>query len=145
MKRYIGLLLFAVLSLHVQAVTLPEINDPAGSVVPVDTAQPLIPCDQIQTRLEKYNQMTRQHDLSLSTFLGEVSGKLLSWYDLLSPLEGSAQSISVGVFLPLQEGANKITTLTDLAFENSALLANEMDRIITSLKECTLTGKLVHP
>jgi hypothetical protein len=132
-------------ALSPSSVTLPEIDANTDKALPVDTAEPNIPCADFQTRLERYDTMARQHDASLSTFLGDVTNKLTAWYDLLVPLEGSAQTIPSGVFLPLQDGANKITTVTDLAFENSALLANEMDRLIHSLKECTLTGKPLTP
>ncbi len=123
-----------------QAITLPEINASADKTLPIDVSQQNIPCAQIITRLEDYNRMARQHDLSVATFLGEVTGKMLSWHDLLQPLEGTLDAVPSGVFAPLQDGANKISAVTDLAYENSALLANEMDRLIQSLKECSLTA-----
>lgn len=126
-------------------VTLTEIEAYTEKALPVDTEEPNVPCDQILTRLEKYNTMARQHDTSVSTFLNEVSSKMLGWFDLLSPLEGVPQAVPVGVFAPLQDGANKIDAVTSLAYENSALLANEMDRLITSLKQCTLTAKASQP
>lgn len=126
-------------------ITLPEINASTEKSLPVDTTEPNIPCADIITRLEKYSSMARQHDLSVSTFLGEVTGKLLGWYDQLQPLEGTQQELPVGVFSPLQDGANKITAVTDIAYENTALLANEMDRLINSLKQCTLTGMPLKP
>lgn len=123
------------------AVTLNPIVASTEKALPVDSTQPNIPCDQIASRLTDYNSMARQHDLSVANFLAEVTGKMNEWYGVLSPLEGSQEKIGVGVFAPLQDGADKISQVTDLAWENSALLANEMDRIQNSLKDCVLTKK----
>ena len=133
--------LMVVLVMNASAVTLPEIDATTEKALPVDTAQPNIPCAQIPQRLEAYNKMARQHDIAIANFLGEVTGKMSIWYDTLLPLEGSPQTLPVGVFAPLQDGAGKITQVSDLAWENSALLANEMDRLIISLGECVLTPK----
>lgn len=142
MSRLSILILAAIFfGLDAQALTLAEIQAGPDKALPINVEDPNpIPCGQIATRLEDYNRMARQHDLSVSTFLGEVTGKMLSWYDLLQPLEGTPDSLPIGVFAPLQDGANKITAVTDLAYENSSLLATEMDRIIQSLKECSLTA-----
>ena len=131
-------LLFALV-INAGAVTLPDIEATSEKALPVDTAQPNIACDQIAKRLEDYNKMARQHDVSVANFLNEVTGKMSIWYDMLSPLEGTQQILPVGVFAPLQDGTGKITQVADLAWENSALLANEMDRIKTSLGECVVT------
>ncbi len=124
---------------------LPEIEDSNEKTLPVDTEEPNVPCAEIVNRLESYNSMARQHDGSVNTFLGEVSGKLETWHALLTPLEGTTDAVPIGVFAPLQDGASKISMVTNLAYENSALLSLEMDRLIVSLKECTLTAKPLKP
>jgi hypothetical protein len=124
-----------------QALVLPEIKASTQKALPIDTAAPDYPCDQIAQRLFDYDKMARENDLGLASFLGEVTTKVTAWYDVLSPLEGKKQTLPVGVFLPLQDGSNKITQVADLAFENAGLLATEMDRLKTSLANCVLAPK----
>jgi hypothetical protein len=123
-------------------VTLPEIDSSIEKSLPINSNDPLIPCGEIGTKLQAYNDMARQHDQSVATFLSEVVRKVSSWYDLLSPLEGATQTIESGTFGPLKDGSDKIASVADLAFENSSLLAAEMDRIMSSLAACTLTPSL---
>lgn len=140
-RRRIVLIALSFISFNAAALTLPEISAGPDKALPIDLGdQTKIPCSEISSRLDQYNRMARQHDSSVATFLGEVTGRMLGWYDLLQPLEGASDSLPIGVFAPLQDGANKIATVTDLAYENSSLLATEMDRIIQSLKECSLTA-----
>ena len=138
---FAALVFWTELALAAPPLQLPPIEPSIEKALPVDTTEPNIPCDQIPARLADYNSMARQHDLSVANFLAEVTSKLVQWHDLLTPLEGSQQNLPVGVFAPLQDGADKVTQVADLAWENSALLANEMDRIQNSLKECVLTKK----
>jgi hypothetical protein len=123
------------------AVVLPEITATTQKALPINTSAPNIPCDQIAQALKDYAKMTNDHDLAVYGFLTEVTDKVTKWYDLLSPLENSSQTLPVGVFAPLQDGSNKITQVADLALENTGLLATEMDRIKVSLEECVLTPK----
>jgi hypothetical protein len=115
---------------------LAPIPEPPQDRLPIDEQAPNYPCDQVLDKLVTYNQMARQHDQSISSFLGEVTQKLGDWYAQLSPLEGSTQDLPAGTFAPIQDGSDQIAKITDLAFDNSELLANEMDRIIVSLREC---------
>ncbi len=133
--------LILALGINAGAVTLPEISATSEKALPINAAEPNIPCDQIAKRLDDYNKLARQHDVAVANFLNEVISKIDIWYNLLSPLENTQQILPVGVFLPLQDGVSKITQVADLAWENSALLANEMDRIKASLSECVLTKK----
>lgn len=121
------------------AQVLIPIAAPTEAKLPIDQSEPNYPCDQIQNRLEKYSSMAGQHDQSVANFLSEVVNKVSGWYDLLQPLEGSQVTLPTGTFTPLQDGAEKINRVSDLAFENSALLATEIDRIIQSLRACRLT------
>ncbi len=122
---------------HALAAALPDIPNPPQIRLPIDKGQANIPCDQIATRLNKYNQMARQHDQSVTAFLGEVTQKLSIWHDMLAPLEGTTQTIAVGTYDPLQTGSEQISKITDYAFDNTELLANELDRIIVSMRDCT--------
>lgn len=129
------------LSAIATAAELPLIPDPKAAPLPIQQEQKLYPCDQIVKALTAYNQMARQHDQSITAFLGEVTQKVTDWYATLSPLEKTTQTLPEGTFLPLQDGAQKISSITDLAFDNSNLLAIEMDRILGSLRECNLLNK----
>ena len=118
---------------------LPEIPQAPQTQLPIDPSEPNIACDQILARLEKYNQMAREHDGSVAGFLGEVTQKLVDWYDLLSPFENSDRKIPVDTFQPLLRGSDQVANITNLAFDNSDLLAIEMEKIIASLRNCPMT------
>lgn len=135
------ILLALSFSLNAHAVDLPEITPSTQQVLPIDTSAPLIACDKIAEALNDYGKLANQHDLAVYNFLGEVTNKVNSWYELLVPLENTQQTLPVGVFLPLQDGANKISGVSDIALENTGLLAAEMDRIKTSLAQCNVTPK----
>lgn len=120
------------------AVELKDIPPAPQDRLPIDVSEPSIPCDQIIDRLLKYNQMARENDGAIAGFLGEVTTKITEWYDILSPLEGTQQKLKPGAFAPLQKGAEQISNVTNLAFDNSDLLAQELDKIILSLQSCGL-------
>lgn len=136
MRRLSVLILMTVFSTSALAVELKDIPQAPQDRLPIDTAEPSIPCDQIVERLVKYNQMARENDATIAGFLGEVTMKLTEWFDLLSPLEGSTQNLKPGTFSPLQKGSEQISNITNLAFDNSDLLAQELDKIIVSLESC---------
>ncbi len=129
----------------VRAVSLPELEAGEDKVLPIDSTAPDVPCDQIQQRLESFHRMSNDHHSSVATFLGQVEQKLNEWHSLLSPLEETNQNLPAGTFWPLQDGAQKVAMITDRAWENSFLLANELDRIIFSLRSCALTPKPAKP
>ena len=135
MKKCI-LVLISVCSFSSAAVQLPAIPSGPGTRLPIDTSETSVDCEKIVDRLLAYNQMARQHDASISGFLGEVVQKVSGWYELLSPLEGTPQTIALGTFKPIEEGTAQISSVTDLAYENSDLLSIELDKIITSLRAC---------
>lgn len=123
------------------AIDLTPISESHATRLPIQAEQAPYACDQIMKALTTYNQMARQHDQSITAFLGEVTQKVAGWYGILSPLENTPQTLPEGTFLPLQDGAEKISKVTDLAFDNSDLLARELDRILGSLRACNLVNK----
>lgn len=127
------------------AQVLTPITASTEAELPIDQNAPNYPCDQIESHLEKYASMASQHNQSVANFLSEVVNKVSGWYSLLQPLEGSQQTLPNGTFAPLQDGADKINHVSDLAIDNSALLATEMDRVIQSLKACQLTPAPAQP
>ena len=141
MIRFLISAVLLVTSLSTIASELPAIGDGKGTRLPIQDEVAPYACDQIAKALAAYNQMARQHDQSVTAFLGEVVQKMTDWYGALSPLEKTTQTLPEGTFLPLQQGAEKISKVTDMAFDNSDLLAREMDRILGSLRNCNLTNK----
>lgn len=136
MRRLIFISILSISSVA-QALSLPLLPDPKEQALPIDREGPAIACDQIIDRLVKYNDMARQHDQGVNAFLGEVVQKMSEWYSSLQPLEGAKEVIEAGTFSVLEDAATKISMVTDRSFENSDLLANELDRIIVSLRNCS--------
>jgi len=134
MFRVFALVLF--FSFSASAVTLPSIPDAPTTRLPIKLDAPNYACAEIAERLTQYNAMARSHDQSITAFLSQVVEKVLGWYSLLQPLENTSAPIAADTFLPLQAGGNQISEITNLAFDNSELLANELDRIIVSLSFC---------
>lgn len=126
-------------SFGLQAQVLKPILDPNQKTLPVNREEGNIVCGQIVDRLERFRDMEREHNQGVAGFLGEVVTKVGSWYEVLSPLEGTAQNIPVGTFTPVQEGSSKIDQISSLAYENADLLANEMERILQSLRACKIS------
>jgi len=129
------------LSIQVSAVTLPPILPFSENPLPVDVAEPTIPCDKIASRLEAFEQMSNEHHIGVSNFLYAVANKVQTWHGVLAPLEGNPGTIPAGAFDPLSLGANVINDVANVSLDNSGLLANEMDRIKRSLSECVLTPR----
>lgn len=98
-----------------------------------------IPCNEILSRLETYNQMARSHDQAVATFLLQTVERIMDWHSILNPFEGETVSLPQGLFAPIQEGADTISEVTNMAYDNAELLSLEMDRIITSLRDCQIT------
>ena len=128
--------LFALLINSAAAVTLSALPEGPTSPLPVSDGSGNYPCDQILAKLAAYNTLARQHDASLEGFFSQIVNTVSAWYNLLSPLENTPQTVAVGTFDPLQDGADKISKATDAAYDNSALLSQEMDRILLSMKAC---------
>lgn len=134
MSKILGLALF--FSFSASAVVLKPIPKAPNQRLPIHENQPNYACSEVVDRLEKYNAMARSHDQSVNTFLGQVVEKAMSWYTALQPLENTTSTIEADTFLPVKEGGDEISEITNLAFDNSSLLAIELDRIIMSLKQC---------
>lgn len=124
--------------LHAHAVQLDNIPQAPEKRLPINKDGGDYACAEIVDRLNDYNTMARSHDQSVSAFLGQVVEKVSSWHSVLQPLEGKAQTIPADTFSPLLTGAEQISNITNLAFDNSELLANELDRIIVSLRQCKI-------
>lgn len=123
-------------AIHATPIQLAPLDEPVDPVLPIDSASPPIPCDQILDRLTSYNEMAREHDQSLLSYMDQISSRLTEWHTQLSPLEGKTEELPVGTFSVLQDGATKLSNLNGAASENSSLLAIELDTIIASLRDC---------
>ena len=126
-------------SLSALALDLQPLPAPKGEALPIQIGQPPIPCDQIVNRMVKYQQMVSAQENSLTGFLGQVAEKISGWYSQLSPLEGTTQTLTPGSFESLKDGADKIASLSDMAFDNTDLLTQELEHIVGSLRGCSLT------
>lgn len=133
MKHALLLLLFGF---GAAAVELPRLPNAPTTALPIDPWGPPIACDQIVERLLQYNMMAREHDASIAGFLTQVADKVSEWHGKLEPLESKPGPIASGTFAPLREGADKISDTINLAYDNSGLLAAELNNIIESLRAC---------
>lgn len=136
MIRVFGLALF--FSFSASAVTLKPIPNAPTARLPINMDAPNYSCAEIAQKLADYNTMARSHDQSVTSFLGQVIDRVGEWYSVLQPLENTATPIAADTFKPLQTGAEQISEITNMAFDNSERLANELDRIIVSLSLCEI-------
>jgi hypothetical protein len=120
------------------AETLETFPNPKYGALPINVNSPSIPCDKIVGRLQEYAKMTRENEVALLSFLGDVASRVRTWYDVLQPLEGTSQTIAVETFAPVREGANQISKINDMASENMELLVRELNLISTSLQACAI-------
>jgi hypothetical protein len=111
----------------------------------VNQEQGRIPCADISARLDKYADMSRNHNNSVTAFLNQLVEKLTEWHDVLSPLENKPANLEAGTFDVLSDASQSVSLATDYAIDNSTLLANELDRIIVSLKDCSISNIEVSP
>lgn len=135
MKVLISILM-CTFSLSAWALPLQPIAEPPQELLPIDTSAPHVPCDQLLNALMKFKDMNRQHEDSVIAFLTQAVEKISGWYDVLSPLEGQQKKIELGTFEPIRTGAEKMSMVVDYGYDNTALLAQELDRIIVSMREC---------
>jgi|GEM_PF-7063988 len=129
-------ILMCVFSVQASAISLAEFTDPPSELLPIDTSAPNIPCDEILAELMKFKDMNRQHEDSVISFLTQAVEKISGWYDTLSVLEGQQTSIETGTFEPIRAGGEKMSMVIDYSYDNTALLAQSLDRIIVSMREC---------
>jgi len=139
-KLGLSFVLFFLVSGHAGAqVVLDPIAIPTITVLPIDTTAAPYTCDQVLAKLQAYQSMATQHNQSVNSFFGQVVQKVGSWYNLLSPLEGTSQTLATGTFSPIHDGSMAIGNVSSMVMQNSVLLANEVDRLVRSLAACTLT------
>jgi len=93
-------------------------------------------CEDLLPRMIRLRKIIDESQFSLITFLQESSSVIEGWHSRLEPLEGQQGPLPSGIFLPLKEGAESILDLTDLAYENSDYVSNEMLKMIQALTKC---------
>lgn len=128
------------ISFAAAALELKSVDDPTTQPLATSDDQPSVPCDQIITALDSYNKMAKAHDQSIVAFLANFSDVTNTWYSTLSPLENTPQTLPVGVFKPLADGAAKVSSLTDMVSDNSRFLVSELQRLIDSLRVCKISN-----
>jgi hypothetical protein len=131
--------------MNVQALTLKPIEPIKQVTLQVNEAEPNIPCDQINARLNKYADMTLRHNNSANAFFQQLTQALSDWHTLLAPYENGKKTLEEGTFDVLSQGSEQVYLATDYAINNTSLLANELDRIIVSLRDCSISNIEVTP
>lgn len=138
MKSLISILI--AFSAQAGALPLAEFPQPPKDLLNPIEQQP-IACDQLVNQLNQFRDRNRQHEDSIAAFLGEVAQKVTSWYEVLVPLEGQRNTLETGTFDPLKDGAEKTSRIVDYAYDNTAMLSADLDRIIVSIRNCNVTNK----
>jgi hypothetical protein len=131
----VALLSFCFSAAAVELVSLPKAPQKR---LPIEQNLPPLECSQVLDALMKYSDLAREHNNVIAGFLGEVVGRVKDWHSVLQPLEGKNQSIARGTFDTLLAGADEIDKVTNLAYDNGAILGGELDRIINSLSVCQI-------
>lgn len=134
--KFVLYILVGFLALKAQAVTLDPIGELPEKLSPGQGDGQALPCDQILPALLKFQDRNRQHEDGVVAFLTQANEKIGGWYEALFPLEGQTKLIEAGTFEPIRDGAEKMSTIVDYSYDNTALLAQELDRIIVSMREC---------
>jgi hypothetical protein len=145
MKQGIVFILMAFYLSPAKALPLQPLPEIQQVQLGVNQGQGNIPCADISARLGKYADMSRNHNNSVTAFLGQLVEKLTEWHDVLSPLENKTANLEEGTFDVLSDAGNSVSLATDYAIDNSTLLANELDRIIVSLRDCSISNIEVSP
>jgi hypothetical protein len=140
MKQGIVFILLGFYLSPATALPLERLSEIQQVKLQVNQAQGNIPCDDIAARLGKYADMSRNHNNSVTAFLSQLVEKLTEWHDVLSPLENKTAVLEQGTFDVLSDASQSVSLATDYAIDNSTLLANELDRIIVSLRDCSISN-----
>lgn len=93
-------------------------------------------CNEISGALQEYNQLARGHENAIAEFVVEVNNIMFNWYEILRPFEDTTVSIPEGTFSPIDLGATQVGEVVGLVYENSNLLDQRMQVIMTSLRKC---------
>lgn len=104
-------------------------------------AQDEADCSQIVAEFEAYSKKVNENNLAVANFVGEVSVAMDDWYAEYSGFEGQTVSIEPGYFTPLQEGADGIAEIVDLAYQQLDTLEQEGLRFKNRLEQCLSAGR----
>ncbi len=131
--------IFAVVfAFQAGAVELSEFG-PLPDKLPTEQTPQTIPCEEVLPALLKFQERNRQHEDGVVAFLTQASEKITGWYEMLFPLEGQVKTLEPGTFDPIRDGGEKMSQIVDYSYDNTALLAQELDRIIVSLRACKIS------
>jgi hypothetical protein len=101
-----------------------------------DPNAPVYNCTEVYQKLSDFASKSGDYQVALTNFMNQVSDATNSWYQTLQPLEGTTQTIAPDTFAPIQDGSTQIGKISQVASDNSTLLANELARILASLQPC---------
>lgn len=144
-----GLIIFLILmasqvfAVNLKLTEFPKLrNFPEAPPSPLsfDDTLPVPNCSEVMIRLKTYQKDILDNDQAQLSFIGDVANTAINWQTLLEPLEGQTATIPVGAFSPLKDYSEKINEVSTWAYDNSAYLAQELDKIIVGLENCKIEG-----
>ena len=118
--------------------TLPAFPEPPPSPLIYDDTLPVPTCAEVLVRLKKYQKDVLDNDQAQLSFIDNVANTAIQWQALLEPLEGQTSEIPVGSFSPLKDYGDKINQVLSWSYDNSAYLAQELDKITVGLEACKI-------
>lgn len=93
-------------------------------------------CHELTSRFQQLSRVVKESHLSLIDFMTGTAGVISEWHHTLSPLEEQTATLPKGQFNVLSQGADHITELTYLAYENADYIDVELEKIFQSLVKC---------
>jgi len=95
-----------------------------------------VKCEELTARMQRYGDNVKLHEEGLFDYVQSVQGTADNWYQYLSPIENQTGTVPVNYFSVVNEGAQDIQSVADLASKNHQCLKKELDEIITSVQKC---------
>jgi hypothetical protein len=94
-----------------------------------------VDCSHVGDVMIDYTGKLLLHESAANSFLGDVSQRLNALAEMIGAYDCAALSDGEGLAV-FPDGANKVDTLTNTAYDNAEKLANEFDRLSVSLSSC---------
>lgn len=102
-------------------------------------SQQKIACDKIADALTEYQTRSQTHHESMNSYIQNIYEIVVGWFQILGPYEAEKKVLEPGTLEPMSEGAEEIGVALGYAYDSAAMLAGELDRIVLSLRDCSVT------
>lgn len=109
---------------------------PINKIVPEALPEPI--CSEVVGRLERHKKLAYEHGQSIVSFTFQVGETATQWQDKLLTLENTQILVPTGYFDDLSKLGISISDTSNLALENAAYLAGDLDQVVEALKKCGL-------